>query len=175
MSTLEASLRDSLTTGQEAQVVAQAEVQRRRALELHAESHYHKEVETFESRQRKNAEWYDRALEVQKRNATERISAIALQERTAREQMCKDLETKAELHRRASSEESRASHDITSTNHQRRHIADSHIGKNTVQEVEIHEISTPREPVPVMAATRTNLKVVIEEAEKQWWRWSWRR
>eukprot|EP00971_Amphidinium_carterae_P321637 6393414-Amphidinium_carterae.1 len=100
VSSLEATLRDTLTRNQEACFFAQAENHKARTLENHFEVQLRKELESHEQSQRKNAEWYDKELEAQRKVANERIMAMAVQERAAREQVCKDLETKAQMHQR---------------------------------------------------------------------------
>eukprot|EP00971_Amphidinium_carterae_P155111 3075829-Amphidinium_carterae.1 len=98
VSNLEANLRDTLAKNQEAYFFAQAENNKTRALESHFEVRLRKELESHEQNQRKNAEWYDKELEAQRKVANDRVMAMAAQERAAREQVCKDLETKAQMH-----------------------------------------------------------------------------
>eukprot|EP00971_Amphidinium_carterae_P007239 143520-Amphidinium_carterae.1 len=56
----------------------------------------------------------------------------------------------------ASSSERHGPCDITPTNKQKRHIADTHSGGKKTREVETHEISTPRGPVPSKSTRRPN-------------------
>eukprot|EP00971_Amphidinium_carterae_P129799 2570866-Amphidinium_carterae.1 len=71
-----------------------------KTLEQHYEVQFRKELENHMRSPRKNAEWYDKELEARRKTAEDKIMAISLQERVARKQVCKDLETKAQMHQR---------------------------------------------------------------------------
>eukprot|EP00971_Amphidinium_carterae_P331281 6464757-Amphidinium_carterae.2 len=57
-----------------------------KTLEHHYEVQLRRELETHELNQKKDAVWYDKELEAQKKTANDRIMAMAVQERAAREQ-----------------------------------------------------------------------------------------